>query len=328
MAHIPIVEMQSGVEIKQFFLLRKREERQTKKGDPYWDVTLNDATGTLKGKVWTEALSRCQKDVEPGSVVGVQGTVQVYQEDLQLAVRYLADVEYIRAHGGDVSGLDMSLLLARSPMDIDAMWEELLETVNRSIVREELKTLLLSILENHAESFREAPAALLYHHAYMGGLLEHTLMVLRSVLAWYEWERKGDLDVMIAGAILHDVGKIREIEGMGVYESTVEGRLLGHLIQGRDLLRAAAAAMDFSDGLLLMQIEHVILSHHGELEYGSPIVPKTREAFVVHSMDDLNAKLKMIDDEVEKHGRTGGFTDYHRVLKRKLYTGRPADRTE
>ena len=321
MTHVRVADMEAGAEIRQFFLLQQKDVRSTRKGDPYWDVTLADASGVIKGKVWSDALPRCQEDVEPGDIVGLQGVVQTYQDEMQLAVKYLASVEHIRVMGGDVSGLDMALLLPQSPFEIDEMWEELLETVSREIGHEGLRELVVSILRDHEEGFRKAPAAQLYHHSYLGGLLEHSLTLLKSAMAWHDWEGKGNRDLLAAGAVLHDVGKILEIEGMGVYEKSVEGHLLGHLIQGRDLLREAAREKNFSDSGLLVQLEHIILSHHGALEFGSPVLPQTREAFIIHNLDDLNAKLKMIDDQIEKHAQPEGFTDYHRVLKRKLFVG-------
>ena len=321
MKHVRVADMEAGAEIKQFFLLQQKEVRSTRKGDPYWDVTLADASGSIKGKVWSDALARCQENVDAGDIVGLQGTVQKYQDEMQLTVKYLANVEHIRSLGGDVSGLDMALLLPQSPFDIGEMWDELLETVNREIKHEGMKELVFFILQGHEDGFKKAPAAQLYHHSYLGGLLEHTLTLLKSAMAWHDWEGKGNRDLLAAGAVLHDVGKILEIEGVGVYEKSVEGRLLGHLIQGRDLLRDAAREKNFSDTNLLVQLEHIILSHHGTLEFGSPVLPQTREAFIIHSLDDLNAKLKMIDDQIEKHSQPEGFTKYHRVLKRKLFVG-------
>ena len=274
MKHIAISDMTSGADIRQFFVLNKKEERVTKRGDPFWDVTLSDATGKIKGKVWSDSLNRCQADLEPGSVVGVAGSVQMYQEEPQLTVTYLADVETLKEQGRDVSGLDMSLLLASTSYDVDVMWRELLEMVDTHIGHEELKNLVKAILEEHEEAVKRTPAALLYHHSYRGGLLEHCYTLMKSVVAWYEWEQTGNLGLMIAGAALHDIGKIFEIEGTGVYEKTLEGRLCGHIIQGRDMVREAALKMEFSDAALLTQLEHIILSHHGQLEFGSPVPPK------------------------------------------------------
>jgi 3'-5' exoribonuclease len=310
--------MKAGSEIKQFFLLQQKEIKSTRRGDPYWDVTLADRSGSLKGKIWADALPRCEAGVEVGQVVGVHGKVELYQEEIQLGIHFLSSAETIRKRGGDVSELELDLLLPKTPYDMDDLWQQVTETVERGVVHEELKDLVLHILEKHKQALRTAPAALLYHHSYLGGLLEHSYMLLRSVLAWHDWERKGNRDLLAAGAILHDIGKIREIEGLGVYQKTFEGRLLGHLIQGRDLVRTAAQEKNFQDESLLVELEHIILSHHGQLEFGSPVVPQTREAFIIHMLDDLNSKLKMLDDHVQKSGSEDGFTEYHKVLKRRL----------
>ena len=147
MKHIAITNMTSGAEIRQFLVLDKKEERVTKRGDPFWDVTLSDATGKIKGKVWSDSLNRCQGNLEPGSVVGVAGTVQMYQDEPQLTVTYLADVDTIKEQGRDVSGLDMSLLLASTSYDVDVMWRELLDMINTHISHEELKSLVTAIFE-------------------------------------------------------------------------------------------------------------------------------------------------------------------------------------
>jgi 3'-5' exoribonuclease len=311
-----------GNEIKQFFLLRQKEEKITRKGDPFWDVTLADATGTVRGKVWSDSIPRCRRDVDPGQIVGVHGVVQLFQEEPQLAVKYMADIDWIRQQGGDISGLDITLLLPKSPFDIVTLWNELITGVKQEIRHEGLRELVLFLLNNHETAIKQAPGAQLYHHAYLGGLLEHTVTLFKCVLAWFDFDRKGNRDILVAGAVLHDLGKIEEIEGMGVYEKTLQGRLLGHLVQGRDLVHEAAHACTFSDPLVLVQLEHIILSHHGELEFGSPILPQTREAFIIHHLDDLTAKLKMIDDHMSKHGtKQGVFTEYHKILKRSMFVG-------
>jgi 3'-5' exoribonuclease len=316
--HVLISEMKAGYEVRQFFLLHQKEVKSTRKGDPYWDIILSDRSGSVKGKIWADALPRCEAEVEVGQIVGVQGRVEVYQEELQLGIHFLAGAENIQKRGGDVSELELDLLLPKTPYDIEELWHQVIEAVEREILHEGLKDLVMHLLTKHEQALKTAPAALLYHHSYLGGLLEHSFLLLQSVLAWHDWEKKGNRDLLAAGAILHDIGKIHEIQGLGVYQRTFEGRLLGHLIQGRDLVKNAAQEKNFPDDSLLVELEHIILSHHGQLEFGSPVVPQTREAFIIHALDDLNAKLKMFDDHVEKSGSADGFTEYHKVLKRRL----------
>ena len=323
MNHVSVDTMELGTEVRQFFFLRQLEQKITRKGDPYWDVYLSDATGVIKGKVWSDVIPRCESDLQPGQIVGVKGTVQTYQEDLQIAIHYLASTEFINSQGGDISDLDLTLLLPKSPFDSEKMWEDLNRIVEQLIRHNELRHLVSFILEQHGTAFKQAPGAQFYHHAYLGGLLEHTFTLLKSVVAWYECEKVGNMDILVSGAVLHDIGKISEIEGVGIYQKTVGGRLLGHIIQGRDLVREAARSCEFGDQFLLIQLEHIILSHHGALEFGSPVVPQTREAFIIHHLDQLNAKLQMIDEHMHKHKDKSAesFTDFHKVLKRNFFIG-------
>ena len=167
------------------------------------------------------------------------------------------------------------------------------------------------------------PAARLYHHPYVGGLLEHTWFVAHHTLASLTIYPDLNRDLALAGAILHDLGKIIEIANPPAPELTVSGQLLGHIVLGWDLVRRAAQTLEFPDPILLVQLEHIILSHHGSLEFGSPIPPKTREALLVNFLDDLDAKLKMMSQHLESDTGGGDFTSYHRVLQRGLYKGGP-----
>jgi 3'-5' exoribonuclease len=130
-----------------------------------------------------------------------------------------------------------------------------------------------------------------------------------------------DPDLVLAGAILHDLGKVKELVNPQAPERTAPGELLGHIVLGWEMIREEASNMDFPDPTLLLQLEHIVLSHHGALEFGSPVLPKTREALLVYYLDDLDAKLKMMDQHLKSDTGAGEFTSYHRVLQRGLYKG-------
>ncbi|MBI4775429.1 MAG: HD domain-containing protein [Deltaproteobacteria bacterium] len=319
MPHIFIKDLKSGVEIKQFFVIQKLELRNTAKGAPFLNLLLSDRSGIIAAKVWSERLPSEEQGVASGIIAGVQGRVEQFQEELQINVSYIAGAEFLKEKGRSLNDLDIDNLLPRSPFDIEEMWTEIITVCHERIHGEPLRDLTLEVLARNEEAFKNAPAALQYHHAYRGGLLEHTRQVLRYVLTISDVEKELNSDVLIAGAILHDVGKIFEIEGSTAYTHSTAGRLIGHLILGRDLVRDTAleVGIDPKD-LNLLHIEHVILSHHGALELGSPVVPKSPEALIVHVMDDLNAKIKMIQDHSEKHKKDSLFTEYHRVLKRSF----------
>jgi 3'-5' exoribonuclease len=145
--------------------------------------------------------------------------------------------------------------------------------------------------------------------------------VARHALASLDIYPDLNRDLVLAGAILHDLGKIKELANPPAPEPTVAGRLLGHIVLGWDMVRSEAQGLEFSDPTLLLQLEHIILSHHGAVEFGSPILPKTREALLVYFLDDLDAKLKMMTQHLESDAGDGDFTSYHRTLQRELFKG-------
>jgi len=317
MSHIFIKDLNPGIEIKQFFVIQKLELRNTAKGVPFLNLLLSDRSGTMPAKVWSEHLPSEEQGVASGIIAGVQGRVEQFQEELQINVSYIASTEFLKEKGRNLNDLDIDDLLPRSPFDIEDMWTELMDVCHEQIHEEPLRDLTIEVLTRNEKAFKNAPAALQYHHAYRGGLLEHTRQVLRYVLAISDIEKELNRDVLIAGAVLHDVGKIFEIEGSTAYTHSTAGRLTGHLILGRDLVRDTARELGIDpEGLILQHVEHIILSHHGALELGSPVVPKSPEALVIHVMDDLNAKIKMIQDHSEQRKKDGLFTEYHRVLRR------------
>lgn len=322
MPHQLISHLKEGAAVhKQFFRVRSVEARTTKSGKPFLELLLGDKTGTLKAKVWAEALEKVPKPwPAPGDDVGVQGKVESYQGELQLNVQHLYTVDFLKAKGKDLKEYDPDLLCLATPYDRQVLWQELWQLAEDEI-RPPLKQLVLKVLDSYREDFLVCPAAFLYHHPYLGGLLEHTWFVARHALASLNIYPDLNRDLVLAGAILHDLGKIKELVNPTAPEFTVPGRLLGHIVLGWDMVRAAAQDLEFPDPTLLVQLEHIILSHHGSMEFGSPIPPKTREALLVNFLDDLDAKLKMMSQHLESDTGEGDFTSYHRVLQRGLYKG-------
>jgi 3'-5' exoribonuclease len=305
------------------------ERRTDKSGKPFLTLTLADKSGTIPAKVWSDVLARCPGPFAPGDDVGVQGQVGSYKGELQLTVQHIYTVDTLKARGKELKGYDPALLDLATPYDRQQLWQELWELAAANL-RAPMKDLVLHILDKHQEALLVCPAARLYHHPYLGGLLEHTWSVARHTLASLTVYPDLNPDLALAGAILHDLGKIKEIANPQAPELTVPGALLGHLVLGWEMVREEARALEFPDPNLLVQLEHIILSHHGSLEFGSPIVPKTREALLVYFLDDLDAKLKMMDQHLQSDAGEGDFTSYHRVLQRGLYKGGEAqapDRT-
>ncbi len=320
MSHQLISHLKEGDAVQQYFLVRQAESRTDKTGKPYLSLALGDKSGAMAAKVWNKVLAKCPGPFAQGDHVGVQAQVESYNGELQLNVRYINTVEALRDLGRDLQEYDPELLIQATPYDREALWQELRQLAETGI-RPPLGPLVLTVLERYREEFLVCPAALRYHHPYLGGLLEHTWFVTRHALASLAIYPELNRDLVLAGTILHDLGKIKELANPPAPERTVPGHLLGHVVLGWEMVRAAAQGLDFPDPTLLVQLEHILLSHHGTMEFGSPVVPKTREALLVNFLDDLDAKLKMMSQHLESDAGEGDFTSYNRALQRDLYKG-------
>jgi len=322
MPHQLISHLKEGAAVQQYFLVRQAESRTDKSGKPFLSLVLGDKSGAMVARVWSDVVAKCPGPFAPGDHVGVQGKVESYKGELQLNVRYINTVEALRDLGRDLQEYDPDLLYQATPYDRQELWQELWQLAE-SQIRPPLRQLVLKVLDRYRDDFLVCPAARLYHHPYLGGLLEHTWFVARHALASLDIYPDLNRNLVLAGAILHDLGKIKELANPTAPERTVPGHLLGHIVLGWDMVRSEAQGLEFSDPTLLLQLEHIILSHHGALEFGSPILPKTREALLVYFLDDLDAKLKMMSQHLESDTGEGDFTSYNRPLQRDLYKGAP-----
>jgi 3'-5' exoribonuclease len=322
MPHELISHLKDGAPVHQYFLVRQAESRTTKSGKPFLSLVLGDKSGSIVARVWDEVYAKCPGPFAPGDHVGVQGNVESYKGELQLNVRYINTVEALRDLGRNLQDYDPELLYQATPYDRQELWQELWQLAE-SQIQPPLRQLVLKVLDRYRDDFLVCPAARLYHHPYLGGLLEHTWFVARHALASLDIYPDLNRDLVLAGAILHDLGKIKELANPPAPEPTVAGRLLGHIVLGWDMVRSEAQGLEFPDPTLLLQLEHIILSHHGAVEFGSPILPKTREALLVYFLDDLDAKLKMMTQHLESDSGEGDFTSYNRPLQRNLYKGAP-----
>jgi len=318
MPHIFIADLKPGDKINQFFLIKRKERRRTRTGKDYLDLSLADRTGTLAAKVWSEALDQFDPLFAEGQFAGIAGRVESYQDELQLNIERIKGIQYWSSEQLDLAGFNPDDLIPATDLDIPSLWEGLLTRVKEEIRHPALQALTLSLLQNNEEGWKQWPASKIYHHAYKGGLLEHTFRVVQLVREVVKLYPELNQDLVLAGAVLHDIGKLKELEGYLSEHNTYEGQLLGHLAQGWEMIREAAQEVSWDDPRLLTQLEHIILAHHGQLEFGSPVLPQTREALIVHMLDDLEGKLKMMTDHIEQDRGEEAFTDWHRVLKRKI----------
>jgi 3'-5' exoribonuclease len=297
-----LAQFDEGKIFDGFFLVLAKQLRMSKTNKPYLNLILGDKTGQLEGRVWEPGDPRIAKDFNKGDIVKARGCASRFDERLQMKVDQLR-----LALPTEVDKTDM---LPSTTYDVDALWKQLQAAVE-SMTNADLKQLLTTILADPAISvaYREAPAARQLHHAWLGGLLEHVVSLLKladRVAAHYPLL---DRDLLLTGVVLHDIGKVRELSwGIG-FDYTVEGILLGHIQMGIDMVEKAIASLpNFPDRLRTLVL-HLILSHHGKLEFGSPKLPMIPEAIVLNFVDDLDAKMQAVASEFEKSAREGKGPD-------------------
>lgn len=285
-----------------YFLLLSRQQRSTKSNKPYLNLILGDKTGQLEGRVWDLNDPRVWKDAAKGDIVKARGCVARFDDRLQMKVEQLR-----RATWGEVEKTD---LLPATTYDVNQLWQKLLWYVE-SFTEPHLKQLLTTMLSDPrmAELYREAPAARQLHHAWLGGLLEHVVSLLNlgdRVAPHYPVLQR---DLLLTGVILHDIGKIRELSWAVGFDYTIEGTLLGHIQMGVEMVEKAIDSLPDFPPRLKTLVVHMILSHHGKLEYGSPKLPMIPEALVLNFLDDLDAKMQAMASEFEKSAREGRAAD-------------------
>lgn len=308
----PISDLDDGDAVVGFALLTKKELRQDKNGRDYLDLELTDASGSISGKVWSDSRA-LNGDYDSHNFVAFKGTVTTYRQQLQLNVKECRRVtDEDRQHG-----FDESKLIPSTHHDIDRLYERLERIFREDVRRPVLRRLAVNALATHGAALREHPAAKTIHHAYRGGLLEHVVSMAELALKIGEHYPELDRDLLLLGVLFHDLGKIREIGAMPVNDYTTEGRLVGHMVIGRDLLRDACGAIEDFPVDLQLQLEHLVLSHQGRLEFGSPVEPMTVESLTLHFLDDLDSKLAQFRQARE---RADGF-QFLRGLGRFVYLG-------
>jgi 3'-5' exoribonuclease len=299
-----------------FFAVAQKQTRSTRDGAPYFAISICDRTGQIECRIWEAAA--ILDGFEQGDVVKVQGQVCRYQEKLQLKVEKIR-----KAKPEDEEKFDLGDFVPKTSRDVEAMWAELNGYVS-SFTNPYLQALLRAFLDDPqiAEALKNAPAAKSMHHAWIGGLLEHivSLLAISDMMARHYPEVNRDL--LLTGVVLHDIGKLQELRWGANFDYTLEGQLLGHISMGIAMVEKKLASLpDFPPNLRVL-VEHMILSHHGKYEFGSPKLPMIPEALLLHYLDDLDAKMQTMRSEfarAEALGRAPGqLTDWVRAMERPL----------
>lgn len=310
-----VADLIEGEPVTSYFLAKQVEVRQRRSGEPYLTLVLADRTGQVPAVMW-EGVEEASQGLAEGDIVKVQGLLGTYQREPQLTLTRLR-----KAAAEEVALEDY---LPRSAQDPAALLTRLRQVVD-GIQEPHLRSLLRDLLadEAFAAAFVAAPAAKSIHHAVLGGLLEHTVSVVGVCRLLAEYYPALDRDLLLAAAILHDVGKVRELSWDRVFDYTDAGRLLGHISLGALLVEERIRAIPDFPEPLAQRLLHCILSHHGELEWGSPKRPKTLEALVLHYAEDLDGKVNSFLNFAQSHPdpQHPGWSQFNRSLDRYLYFG-------
>jgi 3'-5' exoribonuclease len=300
-----------------YFLCSYKELRPVRSGEILL-LTLQDASGQIPAKLVDDA-DRFKEEFEAGEFVRAEGHGTIFQGQLQLAVTHIRRVNPAQDR---LHGFREDACVPSAPRSIDEMWSELRTSIS-AVSDPNIRVLLNRIVADHEPQLREWPAAQTIHHAYRGGLLEHKLKmaeVARALARSYD----ANEDIVLAGVLLHDIGKLQELH----YESggatyTRDGNLIGHIGLGLIMVREAINGISGFPDELRAQIEHLILSHHGARERGSPIEPKTIEAFILAMVDELDSRVHQVRRAIAEDTSSDEFTAWHKRLGRVFYKGPP-----
>ena len=300
--------------IIEVFLIESRSLGTTRAGKPYISLNLRDKTSTISAKVWDDA-DVIYKQLGDSEFVEINGSVESYQNKLQLKVASIKALKPDR--------IDMSDFIATTEGDVEEMFDEV-EKICSTVRNKHLHKLLMKFLsdDEFAAKLKKAPAAKMIHHSYIGGLLEHTLSVMRTCDKLAGHYTNLDRDLVLTGAFFHDIGKIDEIDTTKAFNYTRDGSLIGHIVMGYRMVDEAIGDIQDFPEKLRVEIGHIILSHQGKKEFDSPVVPMFPEAILVHYADDLDTKIFVSQKAIEANDSTDTeFTDRIWELGTRVYKG-------
>ena len=309
---IYLKDIKQGDKVVSSFLVTEKNMAFSQKGFPYLTVRLKDKSGGIEGKVWENAVE-FDRQFKKGDIIFIEGRAASYKNSIQISITDIKKIAWEEVEPADY--------LPAVKADVNAMFNKMIgyiEKVNDKYLQallnaffQEEKTLCL---------FKRAPAAKGFHHIYLGGLLEHTLSVVRLLEKVSDHYPGLNKDMIITGGILHDIGKIYEFSYDNIIDYSDEGRLIGHIVMGVEMINKKITDIPDFPVQLALELRHIILSHHGEFEFGSPKRPKTLEALVIHYIDDLDAKFNAFQTLLtDSTNIDSDWTTYNRFLERFLY---------
>src|SRR5205814_863394 len=303
--------VQQNKVITSTFVVVSKQVKPKKSGEPYLALTLGDRTGQIEGKMWDnveEVLDAFEQD----DFLKIKGLINKYKQRFQLTIHKLRKLRETE--------IDYSDYLPKTTKDIDELWQTLTNFV-AGFENLHLKALVQAFMADPviAAAYRNAPAAKTLHHAYIGGLLDHVVSLFRSCDLMCRNYPHVNRDLLLTGAFFHDIGKIHELTYNRSFSYSTKGQLLGHLIIELEMLQAKLATLPAFPEELKTLVEHMIISHHGQYEFGSPKLPMFPEALLLHYLDDLDSKMEAMRAQFERDAESdGGWTGYNSSLARPL----------
>jgi 3'-5' exoribonuclease len=305
-----VTDLLSEQNITTFFLVHEKEVRNTREGRAYLRLELGDRSGTIEARMW-EQFEAAAKDISRDDFVKVQARVEIYRNKPQLAL--------VQLRLAKPEEIDLADYLPHTAADVEKMWAQLLAYAE-SLGNPWLKNLVLGIIADPevARCYKRAPAAKVMHHAYLGGLLEHVvgLCGMAKLVAGHYPEL--DVDLLLTAAMLHDVGKLQELCYERAIGYTTEGQLLGHIVMELETVSRAIDKLEGFPPALKTVVQHLLISHHGQYEFGSPKLPMIREAMVFHYLDDLDSKLAAVRVALATPSGDDEWSAYSSALGRKF----------
>lgn len=308
--------LKPGTPVDDIFFCTRRDVKERRDGAPFLTFEFQDRTGRVSGIMW-DRIDDALRCVEPGGFYRVVGKLGDYQGKPQLTVTVI--------YPADPSDVKREDFLTTTKYNRQELLSELRGYI-AAVRNEHLAKLLSAFFDDEAfvARFSDAPAAAQVHHACIGGLLEHTVFVCRLARSVPDTYQEIDRDLLMTGVILHDIGKTDEYHYEKAIDHTWDGRLLGHIVMGYDMVRSKIDSTPGFPDELRRLVLHIILSHHGQLEFGSPRSPKFAEALIVHFLDNLDARVAMFRDAVADNQGTK-WTDFHKYLETNIYIRDPLE---
>jgi 3'-5' exoribonuclease len=309
-----IKDLNSGDRVADIYLCKHMQVATTKNGKTYYSVTLQDKTGTVDAKVW-EPYSEGIDDFSDLDYIDVYGDVTSFNGALQINIKRAR-----LCHEGEY---DQSMYLPVSEKDNDEMFKELLTLIDsvKNVHLNKLLNLFFREDQEFIKAFRKSSAAKSVHHAFIGGLLEHTLSVTKLCNYFAGSYPALNRDLLITAAVCHDIGKIKEISLFPTNDYTDEGQFLGHIVMGSEMVSEKIRLIEGFPVLLKQELQHCILSHHGKFEYGSPKMPAIIEAMALHLADNTDAKMETFT-EILKNTNEVGWLGFNRLMESNLFDTR------